>query len=93
MTTWIPFEAHAEAQSTGFWQVVAREDGKRQWSYKGYALYRYTGDKKPGDVNGTHIFDVVFNADLKANPDAAEKVASGLRTAGQIALMWSHVYP
>jgi predicted lipoprotein with Yx(FWY)xxD motif len=32
--------------------VVRREDGTRQWSYKGRPLYLFYADEKPGDANG-----------------------------------------
>lgn len=32
--------------------VVQREDGTRQWSYKGRPLYLFYADEKRGDANG-----------------------------------------
>jgi predicted lipoprotein with Yx(FWY)xxD motif len=32
--------------------VVAREDGTKQWAYKGRPLYAWKNDKKPGDITG-----------------------------------------
>jgi predicted lipoprotein with Yx(FWY)xxD motif len=32
--------------------TVKRPDGKIQVTYAGYTLYRYSGDKKPGQANG-----------------------------------------
>lgn len=32
--------------------VVRRDDGSRQWSYKGRPLYLFYADDKPGDANG-----------------------------------------
>jgi predicted lipoprotein with Yx(FWY)xxD motif len=92
---WRPFEAPANALSAGFWEVIVREDGKKQWSYKGYALYRYAGDKKPGEVNGVDIYDVMTNQHLATHPDALAAVASVLKSSvgGQVSLYWSDVYP
>src|SRR5687768_10193780 len=73
MKTWIPFEAPADAQPTGFWEVRTRDDGRKQWSYKGYALYRYAGDTKPGDVKGTMVHDIFPNRALESKLDAASK--------------------
>jgi predicted lipoprotein with Yx(FWY)xxD motif len=36
-------------------RVIKRADGKRQLAYAGHPLYRYSGDSKPGDVNGEGI--------------------------------------
>ncbi len=58
---WQPFVAPADAQPNGFWETVARRDGTRQWVYKGYAMYRYTGDKAPGDHTGQAIYDFAKN--------------------------------
>lgn len=32
--------------------MVARDDGTRQWAYKGRPLYRFYGDQKRGDTIG-----------------------------------------
>ena len=32
--------------------IVGREDGIRQWAYKGKPLYNFTGDLEQGDANG-----------------------------------------
>ena len=49
---WRPFRASADARSTGFWEVFTRRDGSRQWAYKGYALYTYADDERPGQNRG-----------------------------------------
>jgi len=36
--------------------TVKRPDGGTQVTYNGYALYRYTPDRKAGDVNGQALF-------------------------------------
>ena len=48
--------ASDDARSTGFWEVVARRDGTRQWAYKGYALYTYADDEAPGQNRGQAIY-------------------------------------
>ena len=52
LETWRPFHASAAARSTGFWEVITRRDGSRQWAYKGYAVYTYAGDEAPGQNRG-----------------------------------------
>lgn len=50
---WPPFELSAPpATRLNNWLVIVRDDGKRQWTYQGRPLYRFSGDKKPGDING-----------------------------------------
>jgi predicted lipoprotein with Yx(FWY)xxD motif len=31
-----------------------REDGIKQYAYRGRLLYRFAGDTAPGEVNGVH---------------------------------------
>ena len=49
---WPPAIAPAGAGASGDFTVVARDDGARQWAYRGMPLYRFAGDGKAGDVNG-----------------------------------------
>jgi len=49
---WPPLLAAAGAQAEGDWSIVARDDGKRQWAFKGRALYAWSKDAKPGDATG-----------------------------------------
>lgn len=64
--TWLPLQAPDAARSTGYWSVVARDDGSKQWAYKGFPLYSYAGDQAPGEVTGHDIFDVA--ADFVSPP-------------------------
>ncbi len=68
-------------------------DGRKQWSYKGYALYRYTIDRQPGDVYGSPVPEVFLNTGFEAIPDVASALAADLRTDNQLVLIWSHMYP
>ncbi len=49
---WPAFSAPAEAKAAGDWSVVTRDDGTRQWAYKGKPLYTFARDAKPGDKSG-----------------------------------------
>ena len=49
---WPPAAAPINAESQGTLAGIAREDGTRQWAYKGRPLYRWAGDKQPGDITG-----------------------------------------
>ena len=55
---WPPLTAAASAQSSGDWSVVAREDGGKQWAYKGKPLYTWSKDTKKGDVTGDGVNNV-----------------------------------
>jgi predicted lipoprotein with Yx(FWY)xxD motif len=62
---WHPFLAPADAQPDGWWEPIGRPDGRKQWAYKGFALYTYAGDKAPGDHSGQAVYDYV-------NPDGSQ---------------------
>lgn len=51
-TNWPPLMAAGDAKASGDWTVVTRDDGSKQWAYKGKALYTWTKDTKPGDTTG-----------------------------------------
>ena len=55
-----PVVAPANAQSWGFWEVMPRSDGTKQWAYRGSALYTYVDDKKPGDILGNNRHIIMF---------------------------------
>jgi predicted lipoprotein with Yx(FWY)xxD motif len=57
LKVWHPFLADDHAQPAGFWEVISRKDGRKQWAYKGYALYMNTDDQRPGDITGNDIYD------------------------------------
>jgi len=49
---WPPLAAAADAASSGEWMVIARDDGSKQWAYKGKPVYFWAKDQKPGDRTG-----------------------------------------
>jgi predicted lipoprotein with Yx(FWY)xxD motif len=51
-TNWPPLLASADAKPVGDYTVAARDDGSKQWAFKGKPLYYWKDDKKPGDVAG-----------------------------------------
>ena len=51
-TNWVPLKAAADATPMGDWTVVTRDDGTKQWAYKGKPLYAWSKDQKPGDRTG-----------------------------------------
>jgi len=51
-TAWPPLMASASDASSGDWAVVVRDDGSRQWAYRGKPVYYWARDSKPGDRTG-----------------------------------------
>jgi len=49
---WPPVYAPDGAAPVGKWGVVARADGRKQWTFEGFPVYRSALDTKPGQVNG-----------------------------------------
>ncbi len=54
---WPPVAAAADAKAEGDFTLVVRDDGARQWAYKGKPVYTYTGDKKAGEMSGDNFKD------------------------------------
>jgi len=48
---WPPLVA-ASGMAMGDWTMITREDGTKQWAYKGKPLYVFAKDAKPGDTMG-----------------------------------------
>ena len=51
-TNWPPLMAAVGAANMGDWSVVTRDDGGKQWAYKGKPVYFWSKDQKPGDRTG-----------------------------------------
>ncbi len=70
---WQPVEAPWAARPiNGDWSIVQRDDGVRQWAFKGDSLYTYSGDFNPTDTNGISAqggWDVAVLEDPPAVPD------------------------
>ncbi len=91
--TWQPFIAPDDAISTGFWQVLTRDDGRKQWAYKGYALYSNANDKKPGNTIGSLTFELFLNNGIQVASSEAEELANLVQSDNQTGLLWVHMYP
>jgi predicted lipoprotein with Yx(FWY)xxD motif len=50
--SWLPLIADTDAQASGSFSFISREDGRKQWAFKGKPLYTFAKDKKPGDATG-----------------------------------------
>ncbi len=51
-TNWPVLKASATDQPAGDYTVITRDDGSKQWAYKGKPLYTFAKDQKAGDVTG-----------------------------------------
>lgn len=52
---WPPLAAGSSDKAQGDYTIIGRDDGTRQWAYKGKPLYLWTQDKKPGDQSGDGV--------------------------------------
>ena len=55
---WPPAMAATTDQPAGAFAIVVRDDGSRQWAYKGKPVYTYQADQRPGDRTGDNFRDV-----------------------------------
>lgn len=55
---WPPLSADGSAAASGDFSVVTRDDGKKQYAYKGKPLYYWVKDQKPGDKTGDGVNNV-----------------------------------
>jgi hypothetical protein len=92
-----PLLAPADAQSKGDWMVYTRPDGSKQWAFKGFALYSYTGDTRPGIVDGHNITDYVVGdaGTYKVSDVAAGEPGGGFMGSGNFGagLFWFVAHP
>ena len=61
-TNWPPLMATGDAKDSGDWTVVTRDDGGKQYAYKGKPLYTWSKDAKPGDKTGDGVNNVWHTA-------------------------------
>ena len=54
-TNWPPFMAADSDKPAGDFTIVTRDDGKKQWAAKGWPLYYWVKDTKPGDKTGDGV--------------------------------------
>lgn len=92
---WKPFLAPKEAAANGFWEVIVRGDGRRQWAYKGFALYTNVEDRAAGDIIGHATYDY---AKVGGDESDMKRIAyleelGGDRIYGGAGIYWSVVRP
>jgi predicted lipoprotein with Yx(FWY)xxD motif len=56
--SWLPLIADTDAQASGSFSFISRDDGRKQWAYKGKPLYSWAKDKKPGEATGDGVANV-----------------------------------
>lgn len=56
--TWLPLIADTDAQADDSFSFINRDDGRKQWAYKGRPLYTFAKDKQPGDAMGDGVNNV-----------------------------------
>jgi predicted lipoprotein with Yx(FWY)xxD motif len=54
--------AKAGDTGTGDYTIITRDDGSKQWAYKGKPLYLWSKDQKPGDTTGDGVGKVWHTA-------------------------------
>jgi predicted lipoprotein with Yx(FWY)xxD motif len=55
---WPPLHATDSDVATGDWSIVVRDDGRKQWAFRGKPLYFWAKDQKPGDTTGDGVNNV-----------------------------------
>ena len=54
-TNWPPLMAADADKADGAWTIVTRDDGKKQFAYKGKPVYYWIKDTKAGDKTGDGV--------------------------------------
>lgn len=54
---WPPLTAADGAVPEGDYGVIVRDDGTRQWTFRGRPLYRWRRDARPGDATGDGLLE------------------------------------
>lgn len=57
---WTPAWAEDGAERVADWSPAVRPDGRRQWTYRGLAVFTNDNDVRPGDVLGVRSSDTRF---------------------------------
>lgn len=60
-TNWPPLIVADNSKAAGDWTIVVRDDGQKQWAYKGKPLYTWAKDTKPGDTTGDGFMNGVWH--------------------------------
>lgn len=49
---WPPFMVTADDKPGDYWSIITRDEGGKQWAYKGKPVYLWVKDQRPGDRTG-----------------------------------------
>ena len=55
---WPALKADDSAKPAGDYSIVVRDDGAKQWAFKGKPLYLWVKDQKPGDKTGDNVGNI-----------------------------------
>lgn len=55
---WPPLMVVGAGGAAGDWTIIMREDGGKQWAFKGKPLYTWSKDMKAGDKSGDGVNSV-----------------------------------
>ncbi|MDN7682804.1 MULTISPECIES: COG4315 family predicted lipoprotein [Burkholderia] len=59
---WPPLAADGTGKAVGDYTVIVRDDGTKQWAYRGKPLYLWSQDKAPGQITGDGFMNVWHTA-------------------------------
>ena len=59
---WPPLIAAVNERASGDYSIISRDDGARQWAFKGKPLYLWFNDQMPGDTSGDGVNNVWHTA-------------------------------
>ncbi len=68
---WTPARASETDEAVGHWSIIAREDGSRQWVFRGRPMYTYAPE---AEANRTTI----TREERAANPEAERQVSEAV---------------
>ncbi len=91
LKTWLPVLAPKGAQPSWHWTILTRDDGTRQWAYRGHALYTYADDKKPGEMRGLNSWDIRTNDKDLQSISVLAKIGADNQLPS--AFYWTTAYP
>ena len=99
MQTWRPVSVPEGALPSGFWTIVTAENGTKQWAYRGFPLFTYSKDTKPGSLAGNNTADSRLSTSGKVSAEVLQEQVALAAAAGQNnrssvgVVLWAHAYP